>query len=254
MSENHCWACARSVAGAALLACATALLTASPTLSQQTDMQNCEQEDSSPIAVRACSAVLSAPGLSASETVRVYTRRGRAWMMEEEPAAAEEDFSHVLAVEPKNAEALQGRASALTAQAKHAAAIEDWTRIIDLYPAHDEYYRNRGASWLAAGKHDEALADYAQSLKINPKGVEAYIGRASVYEAMEDREKTLKEFELAIAVQPDFLPIYWARAQTAERWGEKEIAIQNYVQVLRINGVYAHARKALVRLGVETPP
>ena len=254
MSKNCGKVRVHSAMATGLLACATMLAIATPALSQQTDMQNCEQEDSSPIAVRACSVVLSAPGLSASETVRVYTRRGRAWMMEEEPAAAEEDFTHVLAVEPKNAEALQGRASALTAQGKHAAAVEDWTRMIDLYPAHDEYYRNRGASLLAAGKYDEALADYAQSLKINPKGVEAYIGRASVYEAMKDRDKTSKEFELAIAVEPNFLPIYWARAQTAERWGEKDVAIQNYVQVLRINGVYAHARKALVRLGVDTPP
>ena len=244
----------RSAFSAALLSCATMLVLASPTRAQQSDMQNCTQEDFSPIAVRACSAVLSAQGLSASDTVRVYTRRGRAWLMEEDPAAAEEDFSHVLAVEPKNAEALQGRASALTAQSKHVAAVGDWTRMIDLYPAHDEYYRNRGASYLAAGKYSEALDDYAQSLKINPKGVEAFIGRASVYEAMKDREKTLKEFELAIAVEPNFLPIYWARAQTAERWGEKDVAIQNYVQVLRINGVYAHARKALVRLGVDTPP
>lgn len=254
MIENYGSVRVRSAFAAALLACATMLALARPTLAQQTDMQNCEQEDSSPIAVRACSVVLAAPGLSASETVRVYTRRGRAWMMDEEPAAAEEDFTHVLAVEPKNAEALQGRASALTALAKHAAAVEDWTRMIDLYPAHDEYYRNRGASYLAAGKHPEALEDYTQSLKINPKGVEAFIGRASVYEAMKDREKTLKEFELAIAVEPNFLPIYWARAETAERWGEKDVAIQNYVQVLRINGVYAHARKALVRLGVDTPP
>ena len=254
MSKNCGKVRVHSAMATGLLACATMLAIATPALSQQTDMQNCEQEDSSPIAVRACSVVLSAPGLSASETVRVYTRRGRAWMMEEEPAAAEEDFTHVLAVEPKNAEALQGRASALTAQGKHAAAVEDWTRMIDLYPAHDEYYRNRGASLLAAGKYDEALADYSQSLKINPKGVDAYIGRASVYEAMKDRDKTSKEFELAIAVEPNFLPIYWARAQTAERWGEKDVAIQNYVQVLRINGVYAHARKALVRLGVDTPP
>ena len=227
---------------------------ATPILAQPTNLENCEQEDSSPIAVRACSAVLAGSGLSASDTVRVYTRRGRAWMMEEEPSAAEEDFSHVLSVEPKNAEALKGRAVALGAQGKHAAAVEDWTRIIDLYPAHDEYYRNRGASYLAAGKTSEALDDYAQSLKINPKGVDAYIGRASVYEGMKDRDNTLKEFELAIAVEPNFLPIYWARAQTAERWGQKDVAIQNYVQVLRINGVYAHARKALVRLGVETPP
>ena len=254
MIEKHAMDRIHSAVGKTVVACAAMWALASPTLAQPTDMQNCMQEDFSPIAVRACSAVLSAPGLSASDTVRVYTRRGRAWMMEEDSAAAEEDFSHVLAVEPKNSEALQGRALALTAQAKHIAAVEDWTRMIDLYPAHDEYYRNRAASFLAAGKHAEALDDYAQSLKINPKGVEANIGRASVYEAMNDREKTLKEFELAIAVQPDFLPIYWARAQTAERWGEKDFAIQNYVQVLKINGVYAHARKALVRLGIMTPP
>ena len=40
----------------------------------------------------------------------------------------------------------------------------------------------------------------------------------------------------------------------AERWGEKPLAIKSYEMVLKINAIYAHARKALVRLGVDTPP
>jgi len=61
-------------------------------------------------------------------------------------------------------------------------------------------------------------------------------------------------FDEAVAIAPQYLPTFWERAQMADRWGERDLAIQNYNTVLKINGVYAHARKALERLGIATPP
>ncbi len=88
---------------------------------------------------------------------------------------------------------------------------------------------------------------------INPKGTDAYVGRASVFDALNDRDKASREFDLAIGVDPDRLETYWARAEMALRWGEKELAIKNYEKVLKINAIYAHARKALDRLGISAP-
>ncbi len=220
------------------------------------EMADCEQDDSSPRAVRACSSVLNgaASNLDPATRARVYQLRGRAWIMEEEFHAAIEDYSSALELEPNSIVALAGRAKANTLQGLHKASAADWGSLIALNPKNDEYLRNRGSSLLAAGLHSEALAQFDASLQLNPQGVEAYIGRASVYDAMHQRDQALKEFDRGIAIKPDYLPLYWERAQMAERWGEKPLAIKSYEMVLKINGVYAHARKALVRLGVETPP
>ncbi|MEQ1717000.1 MAG: hypothetical protein ABL907_13610 [Hyphomicrobium sp.] len=45
-----------------------------------------------------------------------------------------------------------------------------------------------------------------------------------------------------------------ARAEMAEAWGEHQLAIESYVKVLKINGVYEDARRRLQRLEVVTPP
>lgn len=214
----------------------------------------CEQDDVASDALRACSALLKGQGLSAPERGHVFTMRGIAWLTEDDPAAAASDFTRAVEIDGNNIAALKGRAKASTLTARHAEAAGDWQALIGLQPGNDEFHRNRGTALLAAGQHSEALAEFDTSLMINPKGTDAYVGRASVFDALNDRVKASREFDLAIGVDPDRLETYWARAEMALRWGEKELAIKNYEKVLKINAIYAHARKALDRLGILHPP
>ena len=230
------------------------LLIAGPATAQSSEMADCEQDDSSPRAVRACSVVLNNQKLDAATLAKVHNLRGRAWIMEEDFQAAIDDYSTTLKLAPGNVVALAGRAKANTLQGLHKAAAADWSSLIALEPKNDAYHRDRGFSQLAAGQANEAMTDFDTSLSLNPQGVDAYIGRASVYDSLKQREQALKEFERGIAVKPDYLPLFWERAQMAERWGERPLAIKSYEAVLKINAIYAHARKALVRLGVDTPP
>lgn len=217
-------------------------------------MAECEQDNVASDALRACTALLNGRGLSEMQRGHVYTLRGIAWMTEDDAAAATADFTRAIAIDGHNVTALKGRAKAYTLTGHHAEAAEDWHTLKRFEPSNDEFHRNRGTSLLAAGRYADALAEYDRSLELNPKGLDAYSGRANVYDALNDREKASKEFDLAIAADPNHLETYWARAEMALRWGEKELAIRNYEKVLQINGVYAHARKALDRLGILHPP
>ena len=244
----------RRAAGMLGLLCLMGVAGPLPASAQTSDLAGCAQDDSSPLAVRACSAVINSAKLDPATLARVYSLRGRAWIMEEEFHAAIDDYTQALKLEPQNEIALAGRGKANTLQGLHKAAASDWASLIALNPKNDAYYRNRGSSLLAAGQQTEALADFDTSLELNPQGVDAYIGRARVYDALKQRELALKEFDRGIAIKADYLPLFWERAQMAERWGEKPLAIKSYEMVLKINAIYAHARKALVRLGVDTPP
>ena len=217
-------------------------------------MTECAQDNVASDALRACTALLNGKEISEKQRGNVYTLRGIAWMTEDDAAAAAADFTRAIGIDGHNLTALKGRARANTLTGHHAEAAEDWHTLNRFEPANDAFRRNRGASLLAAGRHADALAEYDRSLELNPKGVDAYAGRANVYDALNDREKASKEFDLAIAADPNHLETYWARAEMALRWGEKELAIKNYEKVLQINGVYAHARKALDRLGILHPP
>ena len=221
---------------------------------QTSVMKNCEQTDSAPLVVRACSAILNMPDLSPAERKRILLLRGVGWTKEEDFAAAAEDFSGAIKLQPDNVAALEGRAHALSKLAQHPKATDDWSKLISLQPKNDAYYRNRGTERSISGQHQEALADFDAALAINPKGIEAYMGRAQVFHAMKDRDRANQEFEKGIAVNENYLPLHWARAEMAEEWGNSDLAIASYVKVLKINGVYEDARRRLQRLGVFTPP
>lgn len=242
---------ARALAGALIVA-------ASPASGQEQKaepgLQDCAQDDIASFAIRACTALISSAKYSAEDRAKIFTWRGKAWMTEDDPAAAAADYTSALKIDPLNFIALKDRALAYTKLGEHSKAVEDWSRLIANEPKNDQYYLDRGTSRLAAGQNDDALADFDKSLEINPPGVDAYIGRAAVFDSLGDQAQARKEFERAIAVKPDYLPIYWERAVMAERWGEQKSAIKDYEMVLKINGVYSHARKALRRLGIEHPP
>lgn len=244
----------RSLAAAAAFALCGGLAAAEPAIEPADNLADCEQTDSAPRVVRACTHILNGQKLEAAERMRILILRGVGWSKEEEFAAAAEDFTGALEIDPSNVAALEGRAKARSKLAEHGKSAEDWSQLLALQPQNDKYYRMRGTERLGAGKHQEALADFDKSLEINPKGIDAYIGRAHVYNALKDRQLSEREFKKGIEVNENYLPLHWARAEMAEHWGEEKLAIESYVKVLKINGVYEDARRRLQRLGVFTPP
>lgn len=237
---------------------AALLIVASPAVGQEPkalpELKECSQDDVASFAIRACTTLITSAKLSTQERGQVFAWRGKAWLTEDDPTAAAADLTSALEIDPFNHVSLKNRALAYTKLGEHTKAVEDWSRLIADKPNNDEYYRYRGTSQLAAGRHGDALADFDKSLEINSGGIDAYIGRAAVYDSLGDQAMARKEFERAIAVEPGYLAIYWERAIMAERWGELKMAIKDYEMVLKINGVYSHARKALRRLGIEHPP
>ncbi len=223
-------------------------------VSQAQTLADCEQTDSAPRVVRSCTLILKGQKLEPAERLRILILRGVGWSKEEEFQAAAEDFTGAIEIDPSNVAALEGRAKARAKLSEHIKAAEDWSQLITLQPQNDKYYRRRGTERLAAKQHQEALADFDKSLEINPTAIDAYIGRAHVYHDLKDRHLADKEFKRGIEVNDNYLPLHWARAEFAEHWGEDKLAIESYVKVLKINGVYEDARRRLQRLGVFTPP
>ena len=217
-------------------------------------VEKCEQDDNSPMAIRACSALIADNQIDAALRARIYLRRANAWLVEEEPAAAVSDFNRAIAFDANNASALAGRAKAHSILGEHDLAAADWSRVTEIKPADEAAFLGRGASRLAIGRTSEALADYSRAIDLNPSNRDAYLGRASVYDTLNDHDDALAEFAAALKVDPAYVPAHLARAQAAERWGKVKMAIESYSDVLRYNGVHITARNALFRLGTSYPP
>ena len=215
---------------------------------------DCEQDDIASTALRACTQLLADPAIKGHERGRIHTLRGVAWMTEDDPAAAANDFSRAIEIDPANLRALRTRAKAYKLLGNHELSALDWGRLIALKPDAEEFYRHRGSAYLGAGHTDAAFADYDKAIALNPKNMEAHIGRALVFEKLGDRTKVLAEFAKAIELDPTYIPTYWEKGQVAERWGDVELAIETYSTLLKYNGVYSHARKRLQKFGILHPP
>ena len=222
------------------------------------EFKACTDAQSSAAALRECTTLLQSPDLKDQDRIGLYLRRGQAWLVEEEPAETVADCTRILSLDAAHEQALILRARANTALGQHKLAAEDWTTVIAHAgggAAHENLYLERASSWLAAGNVDAALADYGTILETNPNSIKAYLGRGNVFVTLNDREKALAELARAQEIDPQNTAAYIARAEAAERWGDTKMAIENYLFVVKNNtrsaGPY---RKALQRLGVDTPP
>ncbi len=244
---------------AALLACLVASGIApagadTPAATIPTTLKDCEQTDSAPLVIRACSNILNGGSLESAERTRILLLRAVGWGKEEDFHAAADDYSSVLEIEPENVAAREGRAKALAKAADYVKSVADWTHLITFQPNNDFYFRSRGLARLGAGAFPDALADFDVSLALNPKEVEAYMGRAQVFDAMKDIERAKAEFNKAIAINDRYLPLFWMRGEMARAWGDKELALESYARVLAINSLHEDARRRMFYLGVLHPP
>ena len=243
-----------SITGRAAAIAAMFLISSQLARAQDQALDDCEKAEIAADAVRACTALLGKPGLDAAQRGQVLVFRGNGWLKEEEPAAAIDDFAAAIEINPKNIEAITGRALAHAILGEHEQAAKDWDIAIASAPSEESGYYHRGVSYVAAGKANEAIADFNKVTEINPKNIEAFIGRAKAYDKLNDHEKALQELAAGIAIDKDYLPIHIARAEIADRWGETKLAVDSYLTALRLNGMNLKARQALQRLGVFTPP
>lgn len=254
----NAWSTGRSSAGATRLLRAAAFALGCavfPSFSGAYDAKDCDQDEVASLALRACSSMLEKSGLSEADKVRFLTRRGNAWITEEEPNEAIKDFTHALEIAAGNKDALRGRARANVAIGKHEDAAADLSTLIgtaDVSTEIEPLFFDRAASLAASGKTDAALADYEKILAASPKNIKARIGRARIYASLKDREKALAEFDAALQVDAKEPSIFLARAEAAETWGDVAAAITDYKTFIQLNNRQGWvAVRALRRLGAE---
>jgi serine/threonine-protein kinase len=115
-----------------------------------------------------------------------------------DPAAAVDDLSAAVAIDPADAEIRRGRLEVLTRQGDYEAAMDDADAVVELLPAEPEAYTGRGYLRLALGELDGAQADFAQALLIAGEGdVVARYGRGKVLLEQGDAAGAIADLEAA---------------------------------------------------------
>lgn len=82
-------------------------------------------------------------------------------------------------------------------------AIAAFDKAIRLNPRSAEAYQGRGMAYNETGQNERALKDYDAALALNPQYAEAYFNRGNVYSDLGQHERALKDYDEAIRLDPN---------------------------------------------------
>lgn len=218
------------------------------------DRTDCDQKDHAYVAFLACTRLLRAPDMTADQKLRITKRRAQAALVLFYFSDAAEDFTYVLAAEPGNVEARQGRAQALSEDSQFMEAADDWGVLASKRPDDVAARVHQGKNLYAAGLYDKAAAAYQEAVAIDSNNAVALVGLARAFDMLQQRDKADESIAAALKLNPQNTAALMARGEMAERRGDKQLAIESYMLSLKANGMQIKPRQALQRLGIETPP
>ncbi len=126
--------------------------------------------------------------------------RGNAYLAERKPEQALPDYEQVLKLKPETLQAQSLKAEALSMMGRYKPAVEAFTKVLDRQPKDTEALNGRAIALMARGKIDAANADWRRQFDLLPQRQAA--ARACVALRLADYEKALPELEVASTRQP----------------------------------------------------
>jgi tetratricopeptide (TPR) repeat protein len=133
-----------------------------------------------------------------------YATRGQC-RAERDPQAALVDFDRAVGLDPRNDDALTGRAAVHAALGNVAQAIIDYSAAAAIRPMDPVPIAGRVALYEKQGDWERALADADQVVRLRPKSDRAYALRARIRTARKENVQALadRDRQVALAASTD---------------------------------------------------
>jgi tetratricopeptide (TPR) repeat protein len=138
-------------------------------------------------------------------TVANRINRGNAYETLHRTGEALVDFDMALQAEPRNLQALLGRANANYAGKRFSASLDDYTRVIEANPHSAVAYFKRGNIHLDLKEFGPAFSDYSESLKLDPDQPVVLLNRSIAAAQLGRRVDAAKDQRRALALDPQIL-------------------------------------------------
>ena len=149
-------------------------------------------------------------------------------------------WNRAVAVEPHSL-ALFLRGSAFRDQGLAAAAIEDYTTVIAMDPNHAEPYLNRSLEFAKTGQYDRAIEDLNVTLKLEPDNALAYMNRGVVFDRVGRYATAVEDLHKAVMLDPSNPLMYTNRGAILERGGHLDQALSDYNKAIELDPSFAPA-------------
>jgi tetratricopeptide (TPR) repeat protein len=153
-------------------------------------------------------------------------------------------FTTLVRREPKNGQAIRGRAAVWQELGELDRAINDMNEAIPLAPTAWNYLY-RGILWKQKQDHDKAIEDFGQALRLSPRYGSAYSHRALSHIQKKDYEAALTDADEAVRLNPRDAWAYIARASAWRGKKDYEKAISNLRQATSVQPDSSDAKNSL---------
>ncbi len=210
---------------------------------------------------------------SSSDVIsKVLLSRGNALLALGRSAAAIEDYSRAIQINPGLHDAYANRGAAFLKLAARERAMEDFAgasqfegftqinqaaldvaqgrdevardaydRLIRAHPEDETAYLNRGVSWAAVGDHRRAIEDFSRALRLQPMDAVAYYDRGLSLAAQDKLQRAIEDYTAALRITPQNAAAHYARGVAHAALGHYEQALEDFTRATQIDPAFAAA-------------
>ncbi|MEM6264326.1 MAG: tetratricopeptide repeat protein [Bacteroidota bacterium] len=157
-----------------------------------------------------------------------YFNRGLAFKMNGQPVLALRDLDKFLANDSSDVEAFLVRADLLLTQNLLPQAEEDFLHILSIDPAHTEAHYGLATTYLNQGEYHSAISILDKGLSIDKGNSSFYLAKAKALEAINQPAEALAILKAARTLSPQNLELLMRQASLSVSLKEYESALQAF--------------------------
>jgi tetratricopeptide (TPR) repeat protein len=150
-------------------------------------------------------------------------------------------FHAVLAINPKQQDALFHFSSVLAYSGQFEDALQLLTRLVSVNSKIPQAFNNLGSIYYAPHRYEEAVNSFYKATKLEPRYAEAHYKRGLALEALHRLPDALASFERAIAISPDFIDAHNCRGLVLREMGRHDAAMACFEHIVQRDPKFAHA-------------
>jgi tetratricopeptide (TPR) repeat protein len=149
------------------------------------------------------------------------------------------DYDEAIRLDPKFADAFNGRGLIRASQGDLDGAMADYNRAIRLNPQFAGFNYNRGNFLAAKGDLDGAIADYNQAIRLDPEFAGFYYGRGICRRDRGDLDGAIADLDEALRLDPALAEAFGIRGLIRASRGDLDGAMADYDEAIRLDPQFA---------------
>lgn len=164
---------------------------------------DCNQLEDFDLAIKACSAIVKAPGkFKHGAVAQAYSNRGFAYAERKQFRKAIADYTKSLARNARDDNVYHYRGAAQIKLGNHAKAVKDINKALKLEPYNSFALNDLALAYIGAGNPKQGLRAINRAIKLDSEQANFYETRGLVYEALGRVEQALPDYGSAFHLAP----------------------------------------------------